>query len=146
MKTPIYATADAVVEFAGSRNTKGYGRLIILDHTYGFKTYYGHLNKIIVKNGQFVKKGELIGYSGNSGRSSGPHLHYEVRFIQRSLNPYWFIKWNIQNYDEIFAKIKKVPWKPLVDAVMQKRSGSLMPMLSRASVQVSPKSPAKTIH
>jgi murein DD-endopeptidase MepM/ murein hydrolase activator NlpD len=146
MKTPVYATADAVVEFAGSRNTKGYGRLIILDHTYGFKTYYGHLNKIIVKNGQFVKKGELIGYSGNSGRSNGPHLHYEVRFIQRSLNPYWFIKWNIQNYDEIFAKIKKVPWKPLVDAVMQKRSGSLMPMLSRASVQVSPKSPAKTIH
>ena len=146
MKTPVYATADAVVEFAGSRNTKGYGRLIILDHTYGFKTYYGHLNKMVVKNGQFVKKGELIGYSGNSGRSNGPHLHYEVRFIQRPLNPYWFIKWNIQNYDEIFAKIKKVPWKSLVDAVMQKRSGSLTPMLSRTSMQSLSKSSAETIH
>ena len=146
MKTPIYATADAVVEFAGSRNTKGYGRLIILDHTYGFKTYYGHLNKMVVKNGQFVKKGELIGYSGNSGRSNGPHLHYEVRFIQRPLNPYWFIKWDIQNYDEIFAKIKKVPWKSLVDAVMQKRPGFTAPMLSRASAQALPKGSAKTIH
>jgi len=119
MKTPIYATADAVVEFAGKHNTKGYGRLIILDHTYGFRTYFGHLNSIKVKNGQFVKKGELIGYTGNSGISNGPHLHYEVRFIQRSLNPYWFIKWNMQNYEEIFTKEKKVPWDSLVNAVVK---------------------------
>ena len=69
MDTPIYATADGVVEFAGSRNTKGYGRLIILDHAYGFRTYYGHLHKIEVTNGQVLKKGDLIGYSGNSGTS-----------------------------------------------------------------------------
>lgn len=119
MNTPVYATADGVVEFAGSHNTKGYGRLIILDHAYGFRTLYGHLNKIKVRDGQVVKKGELIGYSGNSGLSNGPHLHYEVRFIQRSLNPYWFVKWDMGNYDQIFAKIKKVTWEPILQAIAE---------------------------
>ena len=117
MNTPVYATADGVVEFAGSHNTKGYGRLIILDHAYGFRTLFGHLHKIAVKNGQVVKKGDLIGYTGNSGLSNGPHLHYEVRFIQRSLNPYWFIKWDMAHYDRIFTKIKKVNWEPILQAI-----------------------------
>lgn len=117
MNTPVYATADGVAEFAGGRNTKGYGRLIILDHAYGFRTLYGHLNKIAIKSGQVVKKGDLIGYSGNTGLSNGPHLHYEVRFIQRSLNPYWFIKWNMGNYDQIFAKVKHVTWEPILQAI-----------------------------
>lgn len=119
MNTPVYATAEGVVEFAGSHNTKGYGRLIILDHAYGFRTLFGHLNAIKVKNGQVVKKGELIGYSGSSGMSNGPHLHYEVRFIQRPLNPYWFVKWDIANYDQIFAKIKKVGWEPILEAIAE---------------------------
>lgn len=117
MNTPIRATADGVVEFAGEHDTKGYGRLIILDHAYGFRTLYGHLSKIVVKSGSVVKKGDLIGYSGNSGLSNGPHLHYEVRFIQRSLNPYWFVKWDMGNYDQIFAKIKKVSWEPILQAI-----------------------------
>ena len=117
MNTPVYATADGVAEFAGGRNTKGYGRLIILDHAYGFRTLYGHLNKIAIKSGQVVKKGDLIGYSGNTGLSNGPHLHYEVRFIQRSLNPYWFIKWDMGNYDQIFAKVKHVTWEPILQAI-----------------------------
>lgn len=117
MNTPVYATADGVVEFAGGHNTKGYGRLIILDHAYGFRTLYGHLNKIAIKSGEVVKKGDLIGYSGNTGLSNGPHLHYEVRFIQRSLNPYWFIKWNMGNYEQIFAKVKHVGWKPILQAI-----------------------------
>lgn len=118
MNTPVYATADAVVEYSGHHKTSGYGRLIILDHSYGFKTYFGHLKKIKVKTGTFVKKGDLIGYSGNSGMSNGPHLHYEVRFVQRPLNPYWFIKWDIRNYQQIFNKEKKVPWQSLIAAVM----------------------------
>ncbi len=133
MNTPVYATADGVVEFAGSHNTKGYGRLIILDHAYGFRTLFGHLNKIKVKNGQVVKKGDLIGYTGNSGLSNGPHLHYEVRFIQRSLNPYWFIKWNMGNYDQIFAKIKKVDWQPIVRAIAED-AGKPGILLSKASL------------
>ena len=117
MNTPIYATADAVVEWSAYHKKSGYGRLIILAHIYGFKTYYGHLKKTVVKSGQFVKKGTLIGYTGSSGMSNGPHLHYEIRFIHRNINPYTFIKWTQKNYDEIFKKEKKIPWQSLITAI-----------------------------
>ena len=116
MNTPVYAPADAIVEWSGMHKRSGFGRLVILEHSYGFKTYYGHLNKTVVKSGQFVKKGTLIAYTGNSGISNGPHLHYEVRFMYRNLNPFWFIKWTQQNYDEIFTKEKKIPWQSLITA------------------------------
>lgn len=114
MNTPVYATADGVVEYAGYHKRSGYGNLIIIQHNYGFKTYFGHLNKIVIKSGRFIKKGDLIGYTGSTGMSNGPHLHYEVRFISRALNPFWFIKWNVKNYKEIFEKEKKVPWQSLI--------------------------------
>ncbi len=117
MNTPVYATADGVIEYAGNHKKSGYGKLIIIRHNYGFTTYFGHLNKIVIKSGKFVRKGDLIAYTGNSGMSNGPHLHYEVRFIQRPLNPYWFIKWTVQNYQEIFEKEKKVPWQSLITAI-----------------------------
>ena len=119
MNTPVYAPADAIVEWSGMHKRSGFGRLVILEHTYGFKTYYGHLNKTVVKSGQFVKKGTLIAYTGNSGMSNGPHLHYEIRFIHRNLNPFWFIKWTQKNYDQIFKKEKKVPWQSLITATAQ---------------------------
>ena len=114
--TPVYAPADGMVEWSGRHTASGYGRLVILAHSYGFKTYYGHLKKTVVKSGKFVKKGALIAYTGNSGRSDGPHLHYEVRFMQRVLNPLNFIKWTQKNYDEIFKKETKVPWQSLITA------------------------------
>ncbi|UCN00911.1 peptidoglycan DD-metalloendopeptidase family protein [Sulfurimonas sp. SWIR-19] len=114
--TPVYATADGIVEWAGLHRRSGFGKLVILEHVYGFKSYFGHLNKIVVKSGQFVKKGDLLAYTGNSGLSNGPHLHYEIRFIHRALNPYYFIKWTQQNYNEIFKKEKKVPWQSLIMA------------------------------
>lgn len=117
MNTPVHAPADGVIEYGGYNKRSGYGRLIIIDHNYGFKTYYGHLNKIVVKSGTFVKKGDLIAYTGNSGLSNGPHLHYEVRFLQRVLNPYWFIKWSADDYRQIFKKEKKVPWRSLITAI-----------------------------
>lgn len=116
MNTPVYATADGIVEFAGTHNRSGFGRLVILEHSYGFKSYYGHLNKVVVKSGTFVKKGTLLAYSGNSGMSSGPHLHYEIRFLHRVVNPFWFIKWTMENYNEIFEKEKKIPWQSLITA------------------------------
>ena len=116
MNTKVFAPADGIVEWSGYHKRSGYGRLVILEHAYGFKTYYGHLNKTVVKSGQFVKKGTLIAYTGNSGMSNGPHLHYEIRFIYRNLNPFWFIKWTQKNYDEIFKKEKKVPWQSLITA------------------------------
>jgi len=114
MGTPVVATADGVVEYAGYHKRSGYGKLVIIDHNYGFKTYFGHLSKIKVKAGTFVKKGTVIALTGNTGLSNGPHLHYEVRFIQRPLNPYWFIKWGVDNFSEIFQKEKKIPWQSLI--------------------------------
>jgi len=119
LNTPVYATADGVVEWAAYHKRSGYGKLVILVHSYGFKTSFGHLNKIVVKSGEFVKKGTLIAYTGNTGMSSGPHLHYEIRFLQRPLNPFWFIKWTQNNYNQIFEKEKKVPWQSVIKAISQ---------------------------
>ena len=136
MNTPVYATADAIVEYAGYHKKSGYGRLVILQHNYGFKTYFGHLNKVVVKSGAFIKKGTLIAYTGNSGMSNGPHLHYEVRFMSRPVNPFWFIKWDAQNYNEIFEKEKKIPWQSLITATAQIKV--LNPTRTQLSSQLAP--------
>lgn len=115
--TPIYAPADGVIEFAGYNNS-GFGYLVIIEHNFGFKTRFAHMSrKDVVKEGEFVKKGDLIGYSGNTGLSTGPHLHYEIRFIQRPLDPINFIKWNSKNYEEIFNKEQRVSWQSLVNTL-----------------------------
>ncbi|MFG6081333.1 M23 family metallopeptidase [Paracoccus litorisediminis] len=88
--TPIYATADGVVIHAGRMGA--YGNLIKIQHEMGVETRFGHLSKIKVKVGQKVSRGALIGAMGNTGRSTGPHLHYEVRVKGRAMNPMSFIK------------------------------------------------------
>lgn len=88
--TPIYATADGVVTHADWQS--GYGRLIKIQHEFGLETRYAHLSRIRVKEGQRVSRGELIGDMGNSGRSTGPHLHYEVRVGGEAVNPMTYIK------------------------------------------------------
>ncbi|GGL62693.1 peptidase M23 [Wenxinia marina] len=88
--TPIYATADGVVTHAGW--SSGYGRLIKLQHEFGIETRYGHLNAIRVNVGQRVSRGERIGDMGNSGRSTGPHLHYEIRVGGTAVNPMIYIR------------------------------------------------------
>jgi len=115
LMTPIKAPADGVVEYAGYHKSSGFGNLVIIEHNYGFKTSYGHLSKKFpVKAGTFVKKGDIIAYTGNSGMSTGPHLHYEVRFITRPLDPENFIKWDNSNFKEIFKKEKRVSWQSLI--------------------------------
>ena len=84
--TPVYATGDGKVIRADSRSS-GYGRHIRIDHGFGYITLYGHLNQYNVRKGQKVKRGEIIGYVGNTGRSRGPHLHYEVHLNGKKLNP-----------------------------------------------------------
>ena len=116
-KTPVRVTADGVVEYVQSANRGSYGRVIRINHNFGFKTVYAHLNKTMVKVGQIVKKGEIIGLSGNSGRSSGPHLHYEVRYANKVLNPKKFIKWNLNNYDYIFKNERRVQWESLISLI-----------------------------
>ncbi|MBL6429637.1 MAG: peptidoglycan DD-metalloendopeptidase family protein [Maritimibacter sp.] len=88
--TPIYATADGVVTHADWQS--GYGRLIKVQHEFGLETRYAHLSRIRVKKGQRVSRGDLIGDMGNSGRSTGPHLHYEVRVGGKAVNPMTYIK------------------------------------------------------
>ena len=121
MGTPVYATADGIVEYAGIHRKSGFGKLVILQHAFGFRSYFGHLNKIVIKSTRFVKKGDLIAYSGNSGMSSGPHLHYEIRFIHNAVNPFYFVKWNVENYYDIFEKEKKIPWQSLITATSNLR-------------------------
>jgi len=88
--TPIVATADGVVTFAGRQS--GYGRLIKIRHKQGFETFFAHLNSINVKAGQKVSRGDKIGGMGNSGRSTGVHVHYEIRKDGNPLNAMKFIK------------------------------------------------------
>jgi murein DD-endopeptidase MepM/ murein hydrolase activator NlpD len=88
--SPIYATADGTVTYAGWEN--GYGRLIKVQHAFGIETRYGHLSQIEVSVGEKVSRGEKIGDMGNSGRSTGTHLHYEVRLSGDAVNPMTFIR------------------------------------------------------
>ena len=83
---PIYATGDGVVEKV-KYEFYGYGNQVLIDHGFGYKTRYAHLKSINVVEGMKVKRGERIGDSGNSGRSSGPHLHYEVIYKDKHINP-----------------------------------------------------------
>ncbi len=87
--TPIYATGDGVIEHLKHKMT-GYGKVIMINHGYGYETLYAHMSKRIAKPGQHVKRGEIIGYVGNTGRSTGPHVHYEVRKNGKPVNPIHF--------------------------------------------------------
>jgi len=83
--TEIYATGDGVIEKA--KYVTGYGNHVVINHGFGYQTLYGHMSKIAVRRGQKIKRGELIGYVGNTGLSSAPHLHYEVIKNGIKVNP-----------------------------------------------------------
>ncbi|EPB1160514.1 peptidoglycan DD-metalloendopeptidase family protein [Campylobacter upsaliensis] len=115
--TPIYAPASGVVEFSGYSNN-GYGYNVILLHNFGFKSVFAHMTrKDVVKAGDFVNKGDLIGYTGNTGLSTGPHLHYEVRFINKTLEPLYFLNLKRKNMNGFFNQERRVPWQSLIKAV-----------------------------
>ncbi|MDE6196409.1 MAG: M23 family metallopeptidase [Muribaculaceae bacterium] len=99
--TPVYATADGTVLSADWNS--GYGNLIEINHGYNYVTRYAHLSKMIATKGQKVKRGDLIGLVGNTGKSTGPHLHYEVRYRGAPQNPvnYYFYDLSPEQYDEI---------------------------------------------
>jgi murein DD-endopeptidase MepM/ murein hydrolase activator NlpD len=87
--TPIIAPADAIVKFAGER--RGFGLTLELNHGYGYITLYGHCQRLNVEEGEKVSRGDVIAYVGSTGRSTGPHLHYEVRVSQEPVNPVDYI-------------------------------------------------------
>ena len=84
--TPVYATGNGKVIRADA-GSSGFGKHIRIDHGFGYVTLYAHLSKYNVKRGQKVKRGDLIGYVGSTGRSQAPHLHYEVRYNKNQVNP-----------------------------------------------------------
>ena len=84
--TPIYATGNGKIEKV-KKSRRGYGNYVIINHGYGYKTLYAHMSKYIVRKGQKVKRGDVIGYVGNTGMSMAPHLHYEVHKNGKKINP-----------------------------------------------------------
>ena len=103
--TPIYATGDGVVTRADS-NSAGYGKHIRIDHGYGYVSLYGHLYKYNVRKNQKVKRGDLIGFVGSTGRSEAPHLHYEIFKDEQRINPinFYYGSLSPQEFNELLEK------------------------------------------
>lgn len=104
--TPIYATADGVVVSNELFGGRGYGNHITISHGYGYHTMYAHMSKMVKRQGQRVSRGDLIGYVGNTGKSTGPHLHYEVIYRGRRVNPinFFFNDLTPEDYNKLLAQ------------------------------------------
>jgi len=103
--TPIYATANGVVTLAGN-TADGYGNHVIINHGYGYETLYGHMVRVKVRNGQRVTRGEIIGWVGSTGKSTGPHCHYEVHKNGQKIDPVYFFYNDLtaEQYDLLLKK------------------------------------------
>ena len=99
---PVYATGDGVIENVES-NFWGYGNIVLINHGFGYKTMYAHLSEFKSKIGQKVKRGEVVGFIGSTGKSTGPHLHYEVIKNGEKVNPvnYYFNDLKPAEYEEM---------------------------------------------
>ncbi len=99
--TKIFATGNGTVAFAGWK--QGYGNCVIIDHGFNYRTLYAHMHRFVKNRGNKVKRGEVIGFVGNTGKSTGPHLHYEVRFKNKPQNPinYYFRDLSPSEYDKM---------------------------------------------
>lgn len=108
--TPVYATGDGEVELAvGSGYNGGYGYQVLVNHGFGYKTRYAHLSKVLVKPGERVTRGQVIAETGNTGRSTGPHLHYEVIHKGTPVNPvnYFNRDMTAAEYDDLMARMRE---------------------------------------
>jgi murein DD-endopeptidase MepM/ murein hydrolase activator NlpD len=100
--TPIYATGNGVVKVAGSAGN-GFGNHVVINHGYGYETLYGHMYRIKARQGQRIKRGEVIGWVGSTGKSTGPHCHYEVHINGHEVDPVYFFynDLNAEQYDRL---------------------------------------------
>ena len=104
--TPVYATGNGIIEkIKHSRSKKDYGNYILINHGYDYQSFYAHLDKVLVGKGKKVKRGDLIGYVGNTGKSTAPHLHYEVRYKKQKINPVNFYHSDLspEEYEEMLS-------------------------------------------
>ena len=118
--TQIYAPANGVVVIARNYDPGGYGKMIVIAHNFGFKTLFAHLSNVFIKEGDIISKGTLLGLSGNTGTSTGPHLHYEVKFAEKYTNPIDFVYWNNKTFNTIFNKKAKINWEKLILLIKQR--------------------------
>ena len=113
--TPVYATGDAVVETASVGGNGGYGHMVLLNHEFGYKTRYAHLSKILVQPGERVVRGQIIAETGNTGISSGPHLHYEVIHKGVPVNPVNYFNRNMtsEEYEQLMENMRETNFEKL---------------------------------
>ncbi|WP_406629724.1 peptidoglycan DD-metalloendopeptidase family protein [Ornithobacterium rhinotracheale] len=106
--TPIYATGDGTVKQSGVSG--GYGNVVVIDHGYGYETVYGHMSRIKVQAGQAVKRGDVIGFVGSTGLSSGPHLHYEVHKNGERVDPIHFFNQEVSpdEFNELYKASRQM--------------------------------------
>lgn len=110
--TKIYATADGIVDLTRNKETKGIGKFVKIVHSFGFTSIYGQLSKVVVKRGDIVRKGQLIGYSGRNG--SKDRLHYDIRFLGSKVNVNDFLDWNMENFASVIDDDSVVNWNALL--------------------------------
>ena len=105
--TPIYATGDGVVVYAEGGTT--YGNVVFVNHSFGFETRYAHMSRYVVSVGEKVKRGQILGYVGNTGLSFGNHLHYEVLYQNKFVNPINFFQRDLNNleYEKLISLASK---------------------------------------
>ncbi len=114
VKDKIVVTADGIVSKANYSELSG--KRLVVQHNFGFETRYSHLDGMLVEAGDVVHRGDLIGYSGNTGRSDAPHLHYEIRYLGKSIDPYQFLNWEFGSH-EIFNKVTGIKWPSLISLI-----------------------------
>lgn len=115
----VISSASGKVVFAGEKG--GYGKTIIIEHLYGFQTLYAHLDQINVNEGEWIGKGKPIGQGGNTGTSTGPHLHYEILYNHKPIDPENFINWNKDNFKIIFDNEKSIEWEYFLTTVIAEK-------------------------
>ena len=118
--TKIYSPAHGIVVKTRNYDPGGYGKMVTIRHNYGFSTLYGHMNDVYVKEGDIISKNTIIGLSGNTGSSNGPHLHYEVKFLGKYINPLAFVYWNTKTFNSIFDIDTKIKWIELIELVKKR--------------------------
>lgn len=118
----IKSPASGIVTYASFQGSKGYGNLVKIAHNFSFVSIYGHLNSIKVKHGQFVKKGDILGYVGSTGLSTGPHLHYEIKFLNKTVDPIDFIEARTKGLDKIFKNNRSIPWQEIINSLTNQKN------------------------
>lgn len=113
----VVTTAAGTISFVGRK--VGYGVIVVIEHRFGFATKYAHLNKALVKRGDVVSKGQVIAEGGNTGISTGPHLHYEITYLDGSVDTAHFYDWNLANFDNIFSRYNKIKWQQIIAALQK---------------------------